>query len=134
MDFQLVRGIIVRGRLTDAENKPVRGRVEYFSYPDNPALRSLPDQLAGFVTYRTDPDGRFVAVVLPGPGVLGGIRDDRKRFESPSIRDFGRRPPRGKRNYVMNYGVIVSVDYFSIVEFIRPEPDAADFERDFELR
>lgn len=40
LDFPLSRGVVIRGRVTDkATGKPVRARVQYFAFTDNPYLK-----------------------------------------------------------------------------------------------
>ncbi len=68
VDFDLDRGIVVTGRLTDGEGRPVRGTVYYYPLPDNPHRKD-------FASLGTDlgeagPDGIFTTLVIPGPGVL----------------------------------------------------------------
>jgi hypothetical protein len=79
-DFELEKGIAVRGRLTDeVTGKPVRGRLWYEPLRTNPNLKdpSLNDavtyQALGVVGYPAGTlaaDGSFAFVALPGPGLL----------------------------------------------------------------
>jgi hypothetical protein len=79
-DFELEKGIAVRGRLTDeVTGKPVRGRLGYEPLRTNPNLKdpSLNDavtyQALGVVGYPAGTlaaDGSFALVALPGPGLL----------------------------------------------------------------
>jgi hypothetical protein len=64
-DIQLVRGVAVRGRLTDKETgKPIKGAsITYYPIRPNPYGK------AGSQT-TTGSDGAFALVALPGPGVL----------------------------------------------------------------
>jgi RNA polymerase sigma factor (sigma-70 family) len=67
-DIQLVRGIPVRGRVTDKETgKPIRrAQVAYFAVFPNPNTRDgVGDSYA-----TTGPDGSYAVVALPGPGLL----------------------------------------------------------------
>jgi RNA polymerase sigma factor (sigma-70 family) len=80
VDFQVVKGVVVTGRLTDrATGRPVQGWVAYAALRDNPNWSRVP----GFQTtpgngYRPMPfahvpsmaDGTFRLVVLPGKGFL----------------------------------------------------------------
>jgi RNA polymerase sigma factor (sigma-70 family) len=81
VDFELERGLTVRGRLTDkATGKPVRGLVGYYALSDNPHVRDFKD--VGLPTFIVDgrgevgPDGSFTLVALPGPGLLCAWADD----------------------------------------------------------
>jgi beta-lactamase regulating signal transducer with metallopeptidase domain/protocatechuate 3,4-dioxygenase beta subunit len=82
VDFDLVRGVVLSGRVTDkATGKPVaRARVAYATFADNPHLAGfavrgkretskLPELMHAQAT--TGPDGSFSLVVLPGPCLLG---------------------------------------------------------------
>jgi RNA polymerase sigma factor (sigma-70 family) len=70
VDFSLVRGVLVRGRVLDkATREPVFGNIEYFAFTDNPRWRKIP----GFTTnsyLQTGADGSFEVVALPGHGLL----------------------------------------------------------------
>jgi RNA polymerase sigma factor (sigma-70 family) len=72
VDFDLERGLLVRGKLTDrATGRPVRGQVTYVARADNPRLKDLPGferQLPGAAD--TAADGSFEVLALPGPGFL----------------------------------------------------------------
>jgi hypothetical protein len=73
-DIELVRGLTVRGKVTDkATGKPVaQARVDYHPLAGNPNVNA---KLAGYWAPRseatTGPDGSYALTVLPGPGVLG---------------------------------------------------------------
>jgi protocatechuate 3,4-dioxygenase beta subunit len=64
VDFELERGIVIRGRLTDkATGKPVRGRVGWLALADNPNVKDF-GSLGGLhvhaeVSGRTAADGSF---------------------------------------------------------------------------
>ena len=73
IDFELVRGIVVRGRLTDGETgKPVKGDVEYYPLATNPRAESLGATRYFQPSSRsvTDAEGNYAVVALPGPGAL----------------------------------------------------------------
>jgi RNA polymerase sigma factor (sigma-70 family) len=81
VDFELERGMVFRGRLTDrSTGKPVRGLVSYYARNDNPHLKDFVD--AGQLPLVADgrgevgPDGSFTVVALPGPGLLCVWADD----------------------------------------------------------
>ena len=71
-DITLKRGIRVRGRVTDkATGQPVWGHVAAYTFADNPHLNEFPGYRGGRGSYtRTEDDGRYELVVLPGRGVL----------------------------------------------------------------
>jgi RNA polymerase sigma factor (sigma-70 family) len=73
VDFALVRGVEITGRLTDSAGKPVRGTVDYYYFPANHHLKTYPIHGRGSEQYfgcRTAPDGSFTVVGVPGPGAL----------------------------------------------------------------
>ncbi len=86
VDFELEKGIVVRGRLTDkATGKPVRGRVSYRPATDNPHLKDYADISKPQVHVTGDlggvgPDGSFQALAIPGPGALCVRADDVDRY------------------------------------------------------
>ncbi len=78
LDFQLKRGIWIRGRVTDAQSgQPVRGRVEYFVFNSNPHRNDAPG-LMDIVSYHgwVKEDGRYQIVGLPGPGLISFLAND----------------------------------------------------------
>jgi RNA polymerase sigma factor (sigma-70 family) len=72
LDFALSRGVVIRGRVTDkATGKPVRARVAYYTFADNPHLKTTGAFRGGhFEAPLTGPDGRFTLVGLPGRGFV----------------------------------------------------------------
>src|SRR5262249_35214796 len=68
VDFELEQGLVLRGRMTDQDGKPVRGLVRYKALPDNPNLEDFTtlDDDGG----ETGPDGSFALLTIPGPGLL----------------------------------------------------------------
>jgi protocatechuate 3,4-dioxygenase beta subunit len=85
VDFDLERGVVVKGRLTDrATGKPVRGRVNYIALDDNPNRKDFTDlgkpQAIAVDLGRTDDEGRFTVIAIPGPGLLCARADDADRF------------------------------------------------------
>jgi RNA polymerase sigma factor (sigma-70 family) len=75
-DFELKRGVWVRGRVIDqATGKAVRARLEYFALLDgNPQARDGLGVQCSFYSHpapcHSGEDGSFRIAVLPGPGVL----------------------------------------------------------------
>jgi hypothetical protein len=87
VDFDLVRGVVLRGRLTDkvTENPIPQASIHYATFKDNPLVAGFafpgnpgfPDNPQFDVprldqTHTTSrPDGSFSMIVLPGRGLLG---------------------------------------------------------------
>ncbi len=93
VDFDLERGIQVRGRLTDRETgKPVRGTVHYYPLADNPNLKNYTTlgrpQQNSIYTSRTSRDGSFTVLAVPGTGVLAANADDPARFAPAEKKDW----------------------------------------------
>ncbi len=78
LDIALKRGAWVEGRVTEANTgRPVAGAIlEYFPNRDNPAVAEAPDftglnnNVSDEAQFRTDAEGRYRAVALPGRGLL----------------------------------------------------------------
>jgi RNA polymerase sigma factor (sigma-70 family) len=74
VDFKMYRGVEVTGRVTDkGTGKPVAARVMYFESFENPVVKSDPPPNSVFLYSdwgRSDPDGRFSVLALPGPGAV----------------------------------------------------------------
>ena len=81
VDFELERGVVVKGRLTDkATGKPVRGRVGYGPAGDNPNLKNFTEfgkpQFLATDSGRVGDDGSFSVLAIPGGGTLTATADD----------------------------------------------------------
>ena len=74
LDFELVRGVRVRGRVTEkGTGKPVVAALWYFPLSDNKYFRDLPGNdfyRNSILGGRTNKDGAFSLLALPGSGVL----------------------------------------------------------------
>src|SRR5262249_15120308 len=85
VDFDLDRGIVIKGHLTDAATgKPVRGRVNYDPPGDNPNRREFREvgkpQLSATDPGRTGDDGSFAILAIPGKGQLAATADDEDAY------------------------------------------------------
>jgi hypothetical protein len=70
VDLELKRGVVIKGRVTDkATGKPVRARVDYFYFADNPNRKDYP-RLGDHLLFVNREDGSFQGVVLPGRGLI----------------------------------------------------------------
>ncbi len=84
-DIPLKRGIWISGRLTDARNhQPVQAAIHYYPFLANDRAKDYrnfdPNRMSLFWTgsrYRTDADGRFRVVGLPGRGIVAAKTFDR---------------------------------------------------------
>ena len=83
-DIKLQRGVLVTGNAVDsATGEQLTGRIEYFAFGDHPMLNG-PDRIrladVDMQFDRTNPDGRFEMVVLPGRGMIGFMADNAQDF------------------------------------------------------
>jgi hypothetical protein len=95
VNFDLERGVVVKGRLTDAATgKPVQGRVGYEPLGDNPNLKNFTEfgkpQFLASDPGRTADDGSFTVLAIPGAGNLTATADDRDAYAAApgDIRQF----------------------------------------------
>jgi RNA polymerase sigma factor (sigma-70 family) len=71
VDFELKRGVLIRGRVTDkGTGQPVPAVVEYFAFEDNPHYKAGGVLWGNSFQARTASDGSFMLPGLPGRGLL----------------------------------------------------------------
>jgi 5-hydroxyisourate hydrolase-like protein (transthyretin family) len=116
VNFELERGIVIRGRLTNkATGEPVRGSVYYCALADNPNVKNFKEVSSiGHVhlsnPFDTTADGSFVALAIPGPGLLC-VRADNGAFVEAKPLDAKGAPFRPVPNIVLTgYHALVPVD------------------------
>src|SRR5262249_17498961 len=80
VDFDLERGLTLRGKLTDkVTGRPVQGSVSWHQLPDNPNLKDY--STARWHGVHAKPDGSFEVAAVPGPGLLMAVAwNDRNRY------------------------------------------------------
>ena len=99
-DIELVRGLMVRGRVTDKEaSKAIAGaRVQYWPLGGNSFVNKL---LPGFWGPHskaiTGPDGSYTVTVMPGPGVITVTAPKRDKYMPAAVtlkerKDFFKTP------------------------------------------
>jgi beta-lactamase regulating signal transducer with metallopeptidase domain/protocatechuate 3,4-dioxygenase beta subunit len=119
-DFNLIRGTILRGTLTDPQGKPIArtqvfygaypegGRLDETFYPGNPKFPApksgviiAPFDIPAFeqAHTQTDDNGEFSLIVLPGKGVLGVFAGDQYAAaeqvqQDPELQQFSGTVPR----------------------------------------
>jgi hypothetical protein len=72
VDFRLKRGVWIEGKVTDrTTGRPVHGRIQYFTLPDNPHVKEVVGrwEFPSYLSNRAD-DGSFRFVGLPGRGFV----------------------------------------------------------------
>src|SRR5262249_46903691 len=90
VDFELERGVAIKGRLTDASTgKPVRGWMSYIPLADNRNLKNFTElgklQIIASDEAQAKADGLFTVTAIPGPGVLVARADDDDRFVTADV-------------------------------------------------
>ncbi len=99
-DIELKRGVWIEGKITEkVTGQPLQGMVEYFALHSNPNLRDYPgfdSTVLGLgAGVRTNEDGSYRVVGLPGPGLVAVMwhsgdhlrapdRDDEYGIKGPS--------------------------------------------------
>jgi hypothetical protein len=72
VDFELRRGVLVKGRVTDKKTGAgVEARIAYFVFHDNPSRDELLRESLSFSHQNTEADGSFQMVVPSGHGLIG---------------------------------------------------------------
>jgi RNA polymerase sigma factor (sigma-70 family) len=75
VDFDLERGLAIRGRVFDKKTgKPVMASVTYHAFADNPSLKKVTGGV--YTGGGSGADGSFAVTGLPGPGVLAVLAEE----------------------------------------------------------
>jgi RNA polymerase sigma factor (sigma-70 family) len=111
VDFDLEQGILFKGRLTDrVTGKPIRARVGYIPASDNPNLKEFTDlgkpQALATDRGRTNADGAFTVLCIPGPGLLAIRADDADAYGVARLPD-GIKPG---NQIIEHYNLVVRID------------------------
>jgi RNA polymerase sigma factor (sigma-70 family) len=143
LDFELVRGIRVRGRVTDrTTGKPVRAALWYTPLADNKYFGKLPGNgfyKHGIMGLTTDRDGTFSLLALPGSGLLtfrAEVEGDNP-YTMPVLepahrkRAYSTDPKDGLgHSFVAAGGRIESLLGYNAYRLIEPEPGSAELSVD----
>ncbi len=89
IDFSLDQGVRVWGTVLDEQGDPVKGRIGYLAWHENPQLKKLSEPYEVYNTQFPDKNGDYAIVVPPGPGVLTFTARDRERYSPAQDEDFG---------------------------------------------
>ena len=134
MDFELVRGVVARGRVVNAETgEPVHARVLYVAYAENSHAQDLPRKLCGYGTM-TRGDGTFQILALPGQGsvaVHATWHDELPPYRPLRPEDFGRPLKDGR---VATADGDLKPENFAAVVHINPEPGTEELEVELVVR
>jgi RNA polymerase sigma factor (sigma-70 family) len=122
VDFGLKRGVWIRGRVTDKmTGKPIRARVVYGVFQDNPYLRGVPGY-DGSASAVTGDDGSFVVLGLPGRGLLA-VKADEDRYLHSSGTDRINAADKTFTNieFIQTNPPFVSVEHHAFVQVTPPD-------------
>ena len=140
-DFALKRGKWIEGKVSEqVTGKPiVDATVDFLPLRSNEFAKAFSNyrpEITGSAPserYRTDKDGRFRVLAIPGPGILGAIahNDDRQLYASLSAEDV---PPRliGEAGHLNAYHPWVVTGYHALREVELPE--SSDESTNFDLQ
>lgn len=157
LNFDLVSGILVRGRVTDqATQKPPRAAVvEYYPLFPNAHSAKLTNGMLAASSAAVQPDGSYRLVVLPGPGILcvaaspwsayavavldrsalAGLLNDGKR-PADSFPNGGLRPLTQNPETAVGAGGrgVACVNRYHALALLRPEEKVESLVFDFHLQ
>jgi RNA polymerase sigma factor (sigma-70 family) len=78
LDLKVKRGVFITGRVSDPDTgRPLRARVEYFTWFDNPSARGIHPVWRS--TTVSAADGTYELVGLPGRGAMAAMIDELRR-------------------------------------------------------
>jgi RNA polymerase sigma factor (sigma-70 family) len=123
VDFALKRGVWIRGRVTDkVTGKPVRAKVRYGTFPDNPHRRGVPGY-DGSATAVTGDDGSFAVLGLPGRGLIA-VKADEDRYLTSIGADKIPAANKHSTNFesILTHPLFVSAEYHAFVQ-VNPAAD-----------
>jgi RNA polymerase sigma factor (sigma-70 family) len=143
-DIDMVRGLTVRGKVTDkATGKPVaHARVNYLPVYPNPHVNT---KVAGAWSPQseasTGADGSYALTVLPGPGVLGVTSPKPDEYVPPvvtprELKDVFKVPlPLGLATAIGDNaaGVPISVHLYNALVLLNPDPKGKALVKDVAL-
>lgn len=141
-DIELRRGLWITGRITDAKTgKPVQSAIHYFPFLTNTNAVGFPNFEPGTLSlhwtgssYRTDRDGRYRVVGLPGRGLVAAKSFDRSYRLGVGADTFPEKPSKlaGRTNGLPTYNEVDPNDYQTVAA-VDPSNGSAEFARDLAL-
>jgi protocatechuate 3,4-dioxygenase beta subunit len=133
VDFELERGVVIHGRLTDkATGRPVRGSVFWCARADNPHLKEYRDAVGILKVHlrqsgSTAADGSFHVLGIPGPGLLCARAEGGADFIAAQV-------PREKGEPVKYVPDVILEGYcHALIPVDVPEKGARSLRRDIAL-
>jgi RNA polymerase sigma factor (sigma-70 family) len=136
VDFNLKRGVVLRGRVTDkGTGRPVPAQVTYFAFDDNPNVRQTPGYRDSHsIDVQTGPDGSFTLLGLAGRGLIAARAADRDQ-QGRYLMAVGADEIKGRRkegDFVTHPNICDAPLYNTLVE-VNPAEDAESLRRDVVL-
>jgi RNA polymerase sigma factor (sigma-70 family) len=120
VDFQLGRGVLIKGRVTDKlTGKPISAEVEYFVFQDNPHLKNAPNAALRQRDH-TDADGSFQFIGLPGRSLVAARASGDHYAVGVGAEKYKDRDPLGHLQQVPG---CLAIAYHTLVE-VEPAKDA----------
>ncbi len=141
-DIALHRGVWITGRVTDSQTgRAVRAAIHYYPYLANQHAQAFPNFRPNTISanwtghrYRTDPDGRFRVVGLPGRGIVAVKSFDRTYRLGAGTDRLTDRPSRQAMRHdgLPTYNQIYPNDFEAVAE-VNPPAGAEEFLCDLKL-
>jgi beta-lactamase regulating signal transducer with metallopeptidase domain/protocatechuate 3,4-dioxygenase beta subunit len=135
IEIQVKQGIWIKGRVTDKQSgEPVSATVDYLALQKNPHTLDKLGLRQAWVQqrYRTDSDGRYRVLGLPGPGVLLVTSQTGKTYPkavgAESVDGY-----REKNRYIPTTPIGLPVSNWHLIKQIDPAPNATSFTCDLVL-
>jgi RNA polymerase sigma factor (sigma-70 family) len=133
VDFQMKRGVLIRGRVTDKDTgQPVPAVVEYFTSEDNPHYKKEEVLWGLSFQTRTAQDGSYTLVGLPGRGLLATKASYGENFGYENSYRRGVGADKIKEPILTHLDRLYPVFFNTLVE-INPARGAASIRQDLAL-
>jgi hypothetical protein len=135
LDFDLPRGVWIEGRITDqASGKGLAGRLQYYAKQSNPHHQRGIGSADERDRLRSNDDGSFRIVVLPGPGYLTFNANDHEKY--PRATDIVK-PDGGREkvtsSFMQTWPSIMMPQNHHVIAEINPAPDSQRVQLNLEL-
>jgi beta-lactamase regulating signal transducer with metallopeptidase domain/protocatechuate 3,4-dioxygenase beta subunit len=142
-DITLRRGLWITGRLTDGKTgRPAQAAIHYYPFFSNALARAYPNFQPNSISfhwtgnrYRTDAEGRFRVVALPGRGIVAAKSFDRSYRLGIGADTIPERPSRqaNRREALPTYNQIHPGD-FNAMAGVDPPNGIEEFRQDLALQ
>ena len=143
LDVALKPGVWVAGRVTDARTgAPVQAAVQFYPYLDNPHARGFPNFDPNRLSFdwtgarhRTDAEGRFRVLAVPGRGVLAAKSFDRSYRSGVGADALPEKPSKQamRSEALPTYNQIHPGEFQAVAAVDVPDGGPGEFRRDLKL-